>query len=222
MLKNLNFLLLTGLFSTLLMGCKKGENDPFLSLKSRKARIAGQWEMINWESSVTQSNSNPVSSSSTTYSYTDEKLTTVYVSGSNTIKTANRYAVKYEFRKNGRFSILIEDYYEEGTIKSEQNIAGTWFFNGKNKSLEQKKKEYISLNIISNKSNSYYSNGTPLGTNINVKFGLSGLETIQLNRLTNNEMVLTLDQILSTQSGSGNNLNISSNTTIGTQTFIKK
>jgi hypothetical protein len=32
-----------------LQGCKKGENDPFLSLRSRDARITGEWELIKME-----------------------------------------------------------------------------------------------------------------------------------------------------------------------------
>jgi hypothetical protein len=33
-----------------LQGCKKGENDPFISLKSRDARITGEWELTKMES----------------------------------------------------------------------------------------------------------------------------------------------------------------------------
>ena len=29
--------------------CKKGENDPFMSLSSRKARFAGTWDMTAYE-----------------------------------------------------------------------------------------------------------------------------------------------------------------------------
>jgi hypothetical protein len=31
--------------------CRKGDNDPLISLKSRKARLAGKYEFISWESS---------------------------------------------------------------------------------------------------------------------------------------------------------------------------
>ena len=34
--------------------CKKGENDPFLSLSSRKARVAGAWDVTGWESTLVQ------------------------------------------------------------------------------------------------------------------------------------------------------------------------
>lgn len=38
---------------TFLAACKKGENDPFLSLRSRNARITGKWKLIKQESSTT-------------------------------------------------------------------------------------------------------------------------------------------------------------------------
>ncbi len=43
-------------------GCKKGENDPFLSVHTRKARVAGEWKMT----SGTSTQNNYYSSASTT------------------------------------------------------------------------------------------------------------------------------------------------------------
>jgi hypothetical protein len=37
--------------------CKKGENDPFLSLKSRKARLAGEYDIASWITSLNATNS---------------------------------------------------------------------------------------------------------------------------------------------------------------------
>jgi hypothetical protein len=50
MKKNILFIAL-GLMigSTVLTGCKKGENDPFLSLKSRDARITESWKLVSVE-----------------------------------------------------------------------------------------------------------------------------------------------------------------------------
>lgn len=35
-------------------GCKRGENDPFFSFRSRKARVTGDWAFETFESNVTQ------------------------------------------------------------------------------------------------------------------------------------------------------------------------
>lgn len=37
------------LAAALTQSCKKGENDPFMSLKSRDARITGDWELTSFE-----------------------------------------------------------------------------------------------------------------------------------------------------------------------------
>ena len=37
------------LLSVTILACKKGENDPFLSLSSRKARLAGEWKLTKMD-----------------------------------------------------------------------------------------------------------------------------------------------------------------------------
>lgn len=72
--------LLSITFSLILLffsfGCKKGEGDPFLSLKSRKSRLVGEWTIDSWSYHMaTNSVLNMVStysSLSTTYSYTSK------------------------------------------------------------------------------------------------------------------------------------------------------
>ncbi|MDD4575741.1 MAG: hypothetical protein PHI36_04870, partial [Bacteroidales bacterium] len=46
-------LLLLAVFATTFSACKKGEDDPALSLRSRKARVAGEWKMTNIKSTNT-------------------------------------------------------------------------------------------------------------------------------------------------------------------------
>ncbi|MBU2019467.1 MAG: hypothetical protein KJ941_07470 [Bacteroidetes bacterium] len=222
MLKNINTLLFISLITMTFNGCKKGENDPSFSLLSRKARLTGQWEMTTMESTVVTSKTGSNNISTTTQSFADGKLTTTYTDTNGTQTLTRRYVTNYEFQKNGKFNILIEDYYETGTKRTEQNIAGTWFFNTKNKELEQKNKEFVSMNITSNKTISYYENGTAFNIDLNANFGLSELSSIQLNRLTNKELILTLDEAISTQFGTGNNASTSFHTKIGVQTFTKK
>jgi hypothetical protein len=35
---------------TVLQGCRKGENDPLISLRSRDARLTGEWKLVEYES----------------------------------------------------------------------------------------------------------------------------------------------------------------------------
>lgn len=38
---------------TTLEGCRKGENDPLISLRSRDARVTGEWKLVAYESTRT-------------------------------------------------------------------------------------------------------------------------------------------------------------------------
>lgn len=37
-----------------LEGCRKGENDPLISLRSRDARVTGEWKLVEFESTRTE------------------------------------------------------------------------------------------------------------------------------------------------------------------------
>ena len=53
------------------VGCKKGEDDPFISLKSRKARVAGDWKMTDFKSTDTDASGvTTITSNGSTYTYT--------------------------------------------------------------------------------------------------------------------------------------------------------
>ncbi|PIP55156.1 MAG: hypothetical protein COX07_01410 [Bacteroidetes bacterium CG23_combo_of_CG06-09_8_20_14_all_32_9] len=45
-MKIIKLLLLLVIIIVIIPSCKKGDNDPFLSLRSRKARITGEWKLI--------------------------------------------------------------------------------------------------------------------------------------------------------------------------------
>ncbi|MCC7301187.1 MAG: DUF5004 domain-containing protein [Bacteroidia bacterium] len=50
---------------------KKGENDPFLSLRSRKARVVGEWKMTDYKATDTDaSGTTTVTSNGSTYTVT--------------------------------------------------------------------------------------------------------------------------------------------------------
>jgi hypothetical protein len=59
-----------------LVGCKKGDGDPFLSLKSREARLAGEWTISAWNYNMkinsTSNNTSTNSSQGITYSYSSK------------------------------------------------------------------------------------------------------------------------------------------------------
>lgn len=130
---------------TNLSSCKKGENDPFLSLKSRKARLTGEWTVTNIVEANSEVNSaNPFLSTTTSGSYANGILTEVTTntsSGFVTQTSTEEITTTYEFLKDGT--------YIQTNVHSSFTdvISGNWIFMGKNKTQELKNKESIMLYI---------------------------------------------------------------------------
>jgi hypothetical protein len=86
--------------------CKKGEDDPFLSLRRRKARVAGDWVLK--AGTETTSYSSGSTSSSTSYAYTESAYTYNYSytngGSTNSSSGAGIYSFKLETDKDGSFT----------------------------------------------------------------------------------------------------------------------
>ncbi|SFT67587.1 hypothetical protein SAMN05216474_1718 [Lishizhenia tianjinensis] len=77
-MRKLVFLSLAFITSLTFTSCKKGENDPAISLKSRDARITGEWKLTNLSGDFIdryENSDGTVSSYKQTLSYTDGKVT---------------------------------------------------------------------------------------------------------------------------------------------------
>ena len=112
MKKNLLFLALAVIASsTLLSSCKKGENDPFLSLKSRDARITALWKLTSAESSE----NNDGSIFTTNF---DGSIMTNYFPGGFT--DTYSYSLSIEIKKDGTYQSIETD---DGVIET---VDGRW------------------------------------------------------------------------------------------------
>ncbi|MCG8573711.1 MAG: hypothetical protein MI810_02410 [Flavobacteriales bacterium] len=147
--------------------CKKGENDPFLSLNSRKARLAGVYEFTSWESH----NETFVDGPFQYYSYSDISIeqgtgtqvtsTALELSGEpfSDTKTKNIRIDNGEFiiDKDGSWEFtmnitltweedagsVINDYYEF-TQRQTINQSGNWEFLPKSDSFKNKERVLFS------------------------------------------------------------------------------
>ena len=114
MKKNLLFLALAVIASsTLLSSCKKGENDPFLSLKSRDSRITALWMLTSAESSV----NNDGSIFTTNF---DGSIMTNYYPGGFTDNYS--YSLTIEIKKDGTYQSIETN---DGDIET---IDGKWYW----------------------------------------------------------------------------------------------
>lgn len=167
----------------IITSCKKGENDPFLSLKSRNARLVGEWKVA--ESTITSNSSDSYDGGSYTQTTTTtgnetinditytstETETEVYTTGgySSTTKTTTSgvgtITSKVTFEKDGVFkmeevktvnytsSVEGQPGTSEWAVTSNSISNGIWYWAGANEQIETKNKEVIVMQITS----SFYS-----------------------------------------------------------------
>jgi hypothetical protein len=103
-------------------GCKKGEGDPFLSLSSRKARLAGEWKVTKGEGTETNTLGNITSTTTTTY----DGSTQVETTGSS--NNTDHYTLEYTFEKDGNFSSVYTN--TDANPAQVTTTNGTWNFTG--------------------------------------------------------------------------------------------
>lgn len=143
------------IFLVIASACRKGEEDPFLSLSTRKARLCGEWTMKDY--SAESMNVYPGYSNWSTTHFTDNKLNLLSVFDGDTIrnsKTIIAYTITID--KDGTWKRIsetncfrVENFTGAagiGTYNYHELIteSGTWAFVNATKN-EYKNKERISL-----------------------------------------------------------------------------
>ena len=113
-------------------GCKKGENDPFFSIRTRKARITGEWTLESGKINIQQN-----TDSTFALSFTGSTMS-VNLNGSH--YQDYKYSRKLIIDKDGTFS-MTDVYSGAGS----DYFQGIWYFAGKNKEMEMKNKEGLIL-----------------------------------------------------------------------------
>jgi hypothetical protein len=169
--------------------CKKGENDPSISLRSRKARLTGDWKL----SSGTVTNVD--NGASQVLTYTDANVS------ASTGGSAN-YTEEMSIVKDGTFKYTVVN---NGT---NDVLEGQWYFMDGNKDNKIKNKEVVAFYITK-------SSHTPAGGNTSVGT-YSGVQpdfVWQLDELKNKEIIVIFDE----SSTSGGNTSTKTGTMTYTQ-----
>jgi len=140
-MKIIKLLLLLVIIIVIIPSCKKGDNDPFLSLRSRKARITGNWELITGTTIYT------FNDTTESVTYYENKVDVVYsTTDAGTIASGTySYTEKWNINKDYTFKIT------QNFFDYRKEISGYWSFYNKDKNLELKNKEAIIFRILSEK-----------------------------------------------------------------------
>ncbi len=159
-------------------GCKKGANDPFLSLSSRKSRVAGEWKVSEG------SGSDVNGSSTTTWTYDG----TTYKSTTGSTTTSTNMTLTMVFEKDGTYKTVstttttgYSDVYTE---------SGTWNFTGKIG--DDKNKDHLVKKALSTVD--VQTIGSSSTTNTDTYTGDDAPTSIMyIDQLKSKEMILTWD-----------------------------
>jgi len=153
--------------------CKKGPDDPFISLLSRKERISGYWKI----STATESYGDSTITETDTYNADGTLL--IALPGSSLSGT---YVWTYQINKDGSYSIFRNLYIPNySSLNYEED--GNWYFLSKNKAEGLKNKECIAFQateIIEN--------------NITYKYEVSNPTIYIIDELKSKEVILKADR----------------------------
>lgn len=184
----LSALVIAGSFS----GCKKGENDPFLSLRSRKSRLEGNWVIVKEEVSETNINGSTTEIMQSVYDGKMKITTTTTTVGalSTTVIDTVKFTVNFDIKKDGNYKITAANENKIDIVTTE----GTWLFLGKSKLNDLKNKEAILLTTTKQVVSS-----NPVANSVNYE-NLNGL-TIVIDALKNKEMMTIVEENSSNEDG---------------------
>jgi hypothetical protein len=156
---------------TALESCKKGEGDPFLSLHSRKGRMAGDWKL----KSGTGTDVN--GSNTTTYTYDGTNVTA-------TPGGTSGYTLEWKIEKDGSYtSTEVQTY---GSITQTVTTTGIWNFTSKIGDF--KNKDHVVF--YPRTETTVVTSGSSTTTTTDTYEGDQVMMTAELNTLKNKELVV--------------------------------
>lgn len=161
-------------------GCKKGPNDPFLSIHTRKARVAGEWTLKSGSGTdVNNSQTTTWTFDGSNYSETDQ---------SGTFTAGLKWT--FTFEKDGTFKTVQTTTYGGAGGTDVVTETGTWNFTGRVG--EDKNADHIIMKTLS--SQDVYSVGSSSTTTTDTYTGDDAPTSLYyLDELKNKEMIFTWD-----------------------------
>jgi hypothetical protein len=188
MKKTLYAVLLVAVLTTLFVSCKKGENDPFISFRSRKHRMVNEWScqkstvrLTSLSGGITEIINISTSGASGSVS--------IYDPNSGTQTGTIIYSLKLNIKKDGTFTGI-------EMVNNQTNLlGGTWNFTagiGK----QEKNKESLML----------YINNSTLSSLDGAFFAIGNIMTFEIKELKEKKLVLTIDKNIYTEGSDYNRI----------------
>lgn len=168
--------------------CKKGENDPFLSLRSRTSRLANNWTMQSGTLTQTQTVGSASATTTTTFTETEQTID----DGTNTVVyTIGEWSLNID--KDGTYVLTqtttlstVDGTAVPGQEATTTTDSGQWAWMGKNSNGDWKNKEAFIMNTTQTTETGGGHNHTE-----NYTGWQSGSITV-IDQLKNKEMIATV------------------------------
>ncbi|MEX2597584.1 MAG: hypothetical protein WEC59_11700 [Salibacteraceae bacterium] len=180
--------LIYGLLLIFLMpSCRKGDEDPFLSLRTRKNRLTGNWKLESYEVSKSFGSVRSIK-----YDKEANEIEYIYEDSTAEVRSYSRFM---EFSNNGSYTITEEERFSVDTVEVPFSYTlnstekGDWEFTGGNG--EPSKSQLLLLPREINRSRSNE------GSNVEVTIieGPVNGELFSIDRLSNKELKLSYELI---------------------------
>ncbi len=182
--------------------CRKGAEDPAISLRSRKARLVGEWKLSEGNDTSTYNSS----SSYTAYTATNQTNSS---SGSSGNSTTNPYEEKMTFNGDGTFEMYTKTTNASSGSYNETTTKGTWDFNSGIGDETKKEKVILTPTNVEEKS----TNGSSVNTTNYAYVNNAMIYTLDLVRLSNKELkIYSISNTLSTGTSTSTNTYVSHKT----------
>jgi hypothetical protein len=178
-MKFIKYIILPLMVVTLIASCKKGDEDPFFSLKTREARMKGEWELVNIEGEYTNQDGLKY-----TYSYENGAIIKTAPDG-EVDKDGQQINFTFGKKKSAQIVWFYWDAEDDSGEYDRITIDGAFSFIDKNKDADLKKKEAF-LFHFQNLKEENEAGDSFTGTVENSDWGLK----FPIIRLTNKEMKL--------------------------------
>ncbi len=156
--------------------CKKGENDPSFSLKTRKARVTAEWKLTSGQILLETIDGSEYSSSEITY----DGSTTTYGT------TSTLYSEILKIERDGTFTKIITEGETESS-KITTTTTGVWYFISGSKAQDYKNKERVAFETLTTKTESEGQTTSETFT------GTQEASIMVLDKLTRTEIIMKID-----------------------------
>ena len=166
-------------------GCtKKGEDDPFLSLRTRTARLTGEWNVVTYESSGSSTSATDIKKidgSSYTRTNVSNGTADTYIGAAThtvTIEKDGTYEIVFNSTITANGRTYIDNYKEKGV----------WYWAEGNKELKTKSKELVVFQTTEVTSFNGYDNTVSY-----YEGPACPLSYMQITQLKNKKMVIEME-----------------------------